>query len=400
MQQASKLLVISTVFPGFSGGSGIAAVGTLEIYRRHFDQITYVALLEKAVATEAQTRFQDVEFIGLGLPRASLLKRFLATAVTRTPAVCAQFVSKSAFSLFKLLLGTHLPSSSHLVFEHLTPSIYFHRLKRCFAGKVVAFRSLDVLTSAFSELAGGPATPAKWAWGFEIAKIRALERATLLESQFVWSITPEDASEYETLFGRKASGVIEVAIETDRFAPVLDGDPLRVLFLGGVDARKAHGLRWFLESVWPLVRKKEPRARILLGGFGTNNLSNDATGIIGLGEVKDEIEFLNQGKVFINPQLSGSGIKLKSLNALAARKTLVSTVNGSRGIPGINLRHFCVATEASMMADQILRCISDQAFRTSIADAGAALVREKYSPAAIYARADPLVSTFKRFRHE
>ncbi len=100
------------------------------------------------------------------------------------------------------------------------------------------------------------------------------------------------------------------------------GDQLTVVHVGTADTRKGADLLNFVSTALLLVMKVFPNARLVLGGKGTEMLSNADYNIVGLGFVDSDKTILQEGNIFINPQMTGSGIKIKSIIAMAAKKFL------------------------------------------------------------------------------
>jgi len=173
--------------------------------------------------------------------------------------------------------------------------------------------------------------------------------------------------------------VVGVEIDVERYRNVEEGDSTTVLHLGGHDMRKMQGLRRLIENVWPLVRAQRPDAKLCLGGRGSERLNDPESGIEGMGFVEDECEFLSKGAIFVNPQESGSGIKLKSLNALAAGKVLIAKQNGVQGVGGRNYIDYWAADSDEEMGEFILNMIEDEDVRRATARAGRALIEGNYS---------------------
>lgn len=76
---------------------------------------------------------------------------------------------------------------------------------------------------------------------------------------------------------------------------------------------------------------------IMISGKGlpgeiTDKINNTRGRIIYAGFVDKPVEYLAAADVFINPVLEGGGVKTKVLEALAAHRTVVSTVSGAVGV--------------------------------------------------------------------
>ncbi|TOF69954.1 hypothetical protein CGJ18_23500, partial [Vibrio parahaemolyticus] len=148
---------------------------------------------------------------------------------------------------------------------------------------------------------------------------------------------------------------------------------------GTADTRKGADLLNFVSTAWPLVMKVFPNARLVLGGKGTEMLSNADYNIVGLGFVDSDKTILQEGNIFINPQMTGSGIKIKSIIAMAAKKVLVTTPVGIEGIDANQGVHFIMASNSLSQAEAIISLFSDNDVVDLIARNASNNVLYKYS---------------------
>lgn len=93
-----------------------------------------------------------------------------------------------------------------------------------------------------------------------------------------------------------------------------------------------------IHEIDPLLKEKAATPYvILISGRGLpkeiQEKINDTSGrIIYAGFVNKPAEYLAAADIFINPVLEGGGVKTKVLEALAAHKTVISTVSGAIGV--------------------------------------------------------------------
>ena len=143
-------------------------------------------------------------------------------------------------------------------------------------------------------------------------------------------------------------------------------------------------IRFFQKDIWPLLRSrpglkwkiigKNPEAiRSLLA----NDPSIELTGF-----VKDAVAELAASQVAVVPLLSGSGTRVKILEAWAAATPVVSTSLGAEGL-GTSGEHLLVADNPGAFAAAVGRLLDSPAERARIGSAGRQLFVERYTwPAA------------------
>ena len=103
------------------------------------------------------------------------------------------------------------------------------------------------------------------------------------------------------------------------------------------------GVRFFVKEVWPRLVSQAPELKLRLIGKNPEAVARYLKGVVGIettGPVKDAIAELAKVKVAVVPLVSGSGTRLKILEAWAAARPVVATSLGAEGLgarPGIDL---------------------------------------------------------------
>lgn len=102
------------------------------------------------------------------------------------------------------------------------------------------------------------------------------------------------------------------------------------------------GMRWFLDDIWPELHRLYPELTLTLAGRFMPDwlVTGYKQGVEVVGEVKDARQFVESHDVAIVPLRSGSGIRIKIIEAMAAGKPVVATTVGAEGIictHGVNI---------------------------------------------------------------
>ena len=101
-------------------------------------------------------------------------------------------------------------------------------------------------------------------------------------------------------------------------------------------------LDWFVREALPAILRREPRARLVVAGSEpppAHAYADYAANLDMLGYVEDIREPLAKYAVFVCPILSGSGVRVKLLEAFAAGIPVVSTSVGAEGLVERGRRH-------------------------------------------------------------
>jgi GT2 family glycosyltransferase len=138
--------------------------------------------------------------------------------------------------------------------------------------------------------------------------------------------------------GRAAiNGVLRTAIDTAAYTPVFSGrEPETLLFVGNFrHAPNLGGLRFLVDKVMPRLRAERPNVElIVVGAYPTPEVQMLCArpGVRLLGMVPEIREVLARYALFVSPIFTGSGVRVKILEAFAAGIPVISTSLGAEGL--------------------------------------------------------------------
>jgi glycosyltransferase involved in cell wall biosynthesis len=154
-------------------------------------------------------------------------------------------------------------------------------------------------------------------------------------------------------------------------------------FLGSLDwLPNIDGLRWFVERVMPLIRAEVPDAVLHIGGRAPSydvNALHDGSSVIVHGPVENATEFRRAHGINIVPLFSGSGVRIKILEAFAAQCPVVSTTLGAEGLPVTHNHHLLIADDVQPFARACIDVMYDGALAMRLGRAGRELVAASFS---------------------
>ena len=115
--------------------------------------------------------------------------------------------------------------------------------------------------------------------------------------------------------------------------------------------------KWFLEEVWPLVFRKNPKATLLLVGRNSDKLWTSAPelGVHVTGEVESIDRYLNNSRLSVVPLWFESGTRFKILEAAASGLPIVSTTLGAEGLDMRHSEEILIADNPEEFANSILK---------------------------------------------
>jgi glycosyltransferase involved in cell wall biosynthesis len=136
-------------------------------------------------------------------------------------------------------------------------------------------------------------------------------------------------------------------------------------------------VRYFSEEIWPGLRRKWPNLKWRLVGRDPAAIQSYVRGdprIECTGPVEDAIAHLAAAKVAVAPVLSGSGTRLKIIEAWAAGTAVVSTSMGAEGLPARHGENVLLADDRDSFGQAVSRLLESAIERQRIGRAG----RDRY----------------------
>lgn len=150
-------------------------------------------------------------------------------------------------------------------------------------------------------------------------------------------------------------------------------------YIGSMDWRpNEEGLKWFLHKVWPSIQNLRTDIKFHLAGKNLPEHYVSTKNFIVEGEVDNALEFIAKQHVFIVPLLSGSGMRVKIIEAMALGKCVIATSIAAEGIAYQHDKNILIADKADDFYKQILRCFTDKTLIHRIGAQASQLIREHH----------------------
>ncbi len=152
-------------------------------------------------------------------------------------------------------------------------------------------------------------------------------------------------------------------------------------------------MQWFLESVWPLVRQADPEARLDIAGRDSHRLASEfeRPGVRVLGLVPSAADFLQERGVVIVPTRSGSGVRIKIVEAMLLGKPIVTTAVGAQGATDRASGEVSIADTPAEFAQAVVGLLSDQQAADALGAAARRGAVQRHSRSAVTEQLTELV---------
>lgn len=154
---------------------------------------------------------------------------------------------------------------------------------------------------------------------------------------------------------------VPIVIDTTKFFPVNSRRSLSVMMLGNyLHGPNVDSVKFMLSQIWPLVINEVPGARLEIVGLNSDLLKNDVEGVEGarvVGAVEDLNECMATMGVFAAPMTSGTGVKVKILEAMAAGLPVVTTSLGAEALSAVHGKEIAVNDKPEEIANALVRLL-------------------------------------------
>lgn len=131
-----------------------------------------------------------------------------------------------------------------------------------------------------------------------------------------------------------------------------------LIYVASNNIHNERSARWFFSEVYPLL---PAGVRICMVG-GINKVLDDVPQATQIAFADNLDAFYTQAKIALCPMLTGTGIKIKVVEALAHSLPVVCTTRGVDGLPNKTLNGCLVSDDAAQFAQNIMALLSKPEF--------------------------------------
>lgn len=170
--------------------------------------------------------------------------------------------------------------------------------------------------------------------------------------------------------------------------PVAEVQPGRdnlVLFVGSNTAPNVVGMERFLRASWPAIRAARPNAELWVAGSVARALGPAPDGVKMLGVVGELAPLYRDAGVVVSPLHTGSGLKIKLIEALAAGKAVVGTPVTAQGVEAEVSGAMLNEADPAAFAAAVIRLLDARDERETLGRAALACAHTHFSAKACFA---------------
>lgn len=216
------------------------------------------------------------------------------------------------------------------------------------------------------------------------------ERLLMLQSDHIIAIQAVEAEYLRQLIPER--NVLTVGIDCEPSSdPGEPSDCNEVIGIIGSDNRaNREGLEIFLAHSWPRIKAKRPQARLLIAGKLSQILEEQhslhpSEEVQALGWLPSVADFYRQVRLAVNPVHRGTGLKIKTVEALSHCRPVVTYPVGLEGITwdGEPLPWRSVE-DPDAMADACISLLADPSLCDTMAQTAKQFARQSLSAEVVY----------------
>lgn len=181
-----------------------------------------------------------------------------------------------------------------------------------------------------------------------ISLFKAQERKALRRAGVVLAVSKEEAEYFSNLSGTKTA--------VFNYVPAVLSLPQRplekkLLYIASDNVINLATIQLFIKNTFPLILKKHPGTTLIIGGSICKKLNAERRNIVSHGAVEELKSFYTLGDVVINPETSGTGYKVKAMEALSFGMPMVATKAGAVGVTEPWRDHLLIGDSPQEFAD-------------------------------------------------
>ncbi|SHJ68868.1 glycosyltransferase [Desulfofundulus thermosubterraneus] len=299
-----------------------------------------------------------------------LLQVGFVSIVNCWPYVAAKFWNRKMKKRIVSLLKENKYDA--IVFNHLGMTSYLRTVKNCEPNVRLVVIEQNVESDLFKPKRG-ISLPLWILLKLEHFRVHKYEKKVLNSVDRVVAISSEDTHKLYSLIGKGNKDLIFTIVppvESKNFnSETILQDKEAIYYMGTLSwPPNLEGLKWFVENVVPHLTTLNVPIRII-GGNMDRQLYGwlKASGLQPLGFVPQVDVELNKAFCLVVPILSGSGIRIKILDAFRICVPVVSTSKGAEGLPVKNGVHLLIEDDPKSFAFAVKKLVENPKLRQKLA---------------------------------
>ncbi len=219
-----------------------------------------------------------------------------------------------------------------VIFEGLFTTIYQKDIQG-FSNAKFVYRAHNIEHKIWQQLANKERNSIKKYFLKLLAKNLKTKELELINSvDFILPLSSKDELDIKNINNNPS---FHIPVSIDNQKQKIDFSSVSLCFIGSFNwIPNREGIVWFIKNIFPRIKENYPEISINIAGIESEKII-ELKGIDGVnvkGFVKNSSDFLLENGIFIAPLISGSGVKIKVLEALSLGMPCVLTEIAAEGL--------------------------------------------------------------------
>ena len=210
-----------------------------------------------------------------------------------------------------------------------------------------------------------------------------LRRLSLFDQ--IWAISTEETYFFSQFFKEKVK-YIPMMLQEPRSAKASESTKRYDLIYVATDTpHNRHSVKWFLDDVYPKLPK---HLNICIIGKILEHIPANIPNITRVAFAEDLSDYYYLSKIALCPMLSGTGVKVKVIEAMAHSLPVVCTTKGVDGMADKSNNGCLVSDTAEGFANNIMALLNDDAYYNLHQRLSKVYFEKNYEQSIVYKRID------------
>jgi glycosyltransferase involved in cell wall biosynthesis len=221
-----------------------------------------------------------------------------------------------------------------IIFESLFACVYLNDMKHVGNSKFI-YRAHNIENSIWKNLSESTANPIKkWYVQSLYKKLKEYEYQLIKEVDFIFPLSTKDE---EIIRENSKLPTFLVPVSMPIKPKKINYERTSLCFIGAFNwTPNIQAMDWFTSEIFPELKKEFPNVEIHIAGSFSENIAylKEKDGVFLHGFVESSLDFISDHGIFVAPLKSGSGVKMKVLEAMSLGSPVILSEKGAEGIVG------------------------------------------------------------------
>lgn len=286
-----------------------------------------------------------------------------------------------------------------IFFDSIFSAVFIDEIRELTKAKIV-IRAHNVEHKIWERIAQNTKNPFKKFYLNHIYKsLKNFEMEICSKADAVFPISDVDTAWFQNKLPQKIVKTLPFGVDISKKVEISKHNKT-LFFIGSLNwSPNIEGLLWFLKEVWNNKKLNFPELKLVVAGRHMPDelfeFADNRTEFVG--EVPDSTDFMLQNGAMIVPLLSGSGIRIKIIEALMNSKVVISTKIGAEGINYTHGKDIIIADTPEEFCEAINNYYNSAENSLSISENARQLIENEHNNKIVI---DDLIKTLNKLIDE